>query len=102
MRTKQFRNRIVTDSDTTVVTDKTCAITQIVIAVQDDGSSWTLRILDKGSPALTLIPETTLAAPTTPAAIILNFQDPVRMEGGIDIVTTGTAGELGVWINAVV
>ncbi len=101
MRTKQFRNQI-TDASTTVVTDTTCAITQIVIAVQDDGSSWTLQIKDKGSPALTLIPETTLAAPSTPAAIILNFQEPVRMEGGIDIVTAGTPGELATWINAVV
>jgi hypothetical protein len=72
---------------------------QIVISIASAGTTWKLKIQDKGSPATVLVPETTLAAPTTPTAIIIKFDYPLPMQGGIDIITSsGTPGEVGVWI----
>jgi hypothetical protein len=92
------RKRITTSTTTTLM-DTSCVISQIVISVADPGTSWTLKIQDKASPAFVLLPAIALASPSTPDAAIIKFQDPIFMEGGIDIITAGTAGQVAVWIS---
>ncbi len=99
MQQTQFRNRITT-SVATVVTAAGCSVSSIVIAVADAGTSWTFLIRDKASPAKILVPLTTLAVPTTPTPVIIHFDDPIVMEGGIDVVTAGTPGVVNVWVTA--
>ena len=100
MQQAQFKNRIITDTGTTVVTADTCAVSSIVIAVNAAGTTWTLQITDGGSPAFTIVPKFTLVAPTELKPVIITFTDPVRMDGGIKILTTGTHGEACVWTTA--
>jgi hypothetical protein len=92
------RARIITSGTLTLI-GVTRFVAQVVIVVNNAGTSWKLKIQDRASPAFVLVPEVTLSAPSTANAVIENFQEPIRMEGGIDIVTTGTPGEVAVWFS---
>jgi hypothetical protein len=89
----QVRKRITT-ATTTPLTTAACAVHELVISCQST-ASLTLRIEDNASPVFVLFPTTTLAVPTT-GPLIIKFDNPVKMIGGIDAVTTGT-GEVAIW-----
>jgi len=91
-------NRITSGTTGTPVTTTmiatNCYVQQIVIACEDAGTAWTIRVQDKSSPnPFVLIPEFTLAIPTDGFPNVTwggsNFL-PIPMTGGIDIVTRGT------------
>lgn len=65
------------------------------------GTTWKLRIQDKTSPdPFIIVPEVTLSSPTLADWKIQGYEKPLRMDGGVDIVTTGTPGVVAVWIDA--
>jgi hypothetical protein len=75
-------------------------VSQIVIACANAGTSWTLKIQDKGSPAKIWVPAFTLSVPADGLPKIIKFDEPVFFLNGIDIVTTGgTPGEVAVAIQ---
>ena len=92
-----YKKRIVTAATTTVLSES-CVVFEIVIAVADVGTTWTLKIQDKAGSPCVLVPKFTMVLPTDFKPIIINFNEPVTMDGGIDIVTTGTPGEVCVWL----
>jgi hypothetical protein len=101
--TNVFRKKIDTGTGTPVLTtvvSTSCAVKQIVISVFSAGTGWVLRIQDIAAIPFVLVPPTTLTAPSTPSAAIINFDEPVYMEGGVNVVTSGTtAGVVYVWVN---
>jgi hypothetical protein len=92
------KNRITTSGTITAIAESV-AITQVFVAVANAGTSWSLRIQDKGTPVFVLLPTTVLSAPALASWNKVFFDDPIKMDGGIDIVTSGTPGEVSVWIN---
>src|SRR6266851_5405010 len=94
---KQIR---IADKATHTLFTLSVAIRQIVISVAAPGTAWTIKIQDKTpTNPLILIPATALSAPSSPTAAVLEFDQPVYMFGGVDIITAGTTpGELAVWI----
>ncbi len=90
----------ITTSDTTTAIGETRYLTQLVIGCDNAGSSWTLSIQDKSTPAKVLIPTFTLAVPSDGNPnVLLNFKESILMSGGIDIVTAGTPGVVSVWLS---
>ncbi len=90
----------ITTSATTTAIGETRYLKQLCIGCDDAGTSWTLRIQDKSSPAKVLIPTFTLAVPSDGNPnVLLNFQQSILMSGGIDIVTSGTPGVVSVWLS---
>jgi hypothetical protein len=97
MTTFPLKKRIVTAAVTTIVSSS-CVLYEYVIAVAAPGTSFTVRIQDKASPPVILVPTFTVAVPTTGLPIYQKFEEPLPMDGGIDIITTGTPGEVGIWM----
>lgn len=93
----QLQKRITT-STTTAATLQSGLVSQIVIAVDNAGTAWTLRIEDNSSPIIVIFPTATLALSNS-GPIIVKFDKPIRVTGGIDIITTGTAGIVCVLIE---
>ncbi len=61
----------------------------------------TLRIQDQAGTPFVLVPTFTMAVPTNGVPTIIKFDDPIRMDVGVDAVTGGTAaGAVSVWITA--
>lgn len=80
----------VSTNTTTTPTAVTSFISSIAISVTSAGTTSTLTIKDKQGTPLTLVnllPTATLSAGDT----IFNFQTPVKMVSGIDIITAGAA-----------
>ena len=99
----EARKRITTAA-TTTVTSTRCLISQVVISCASAGTTFKLKIQDKATPSpFVLIPEFTLIVPTDgmPNVDLLWKDFPVSMDGGIDIITTGTPGEVSVWLALV-
>jgi hypothetical protein len=95
-----YKKRITTSATTTIVSVP-CLVLQIVIACAVAGTTWKLKIQDQASSPFVLVPELTLAVPTD-GPIILKFDEPIPMDVGVDVVTTGgSPGEVGVCIIAV-
>lgn len=89
----------ITGKVTTNVTAATAYVQSIVIACSAAGSSWTLTIQNKEATAKILVPAMTLTVPTT-GPIAIQFQEPILMTSGIDIVTAGTtAGTVDVYVT---
>lgn len=90
--------RITTNTTTTPVAS-TAYISSIVVSSEAAGTTSTLTIQDKqGTPLKLINGLTTVAITTTPT--VLNFQTPVQMTSGIDIITAGVAAAtVDVWIN---
>lgn len=96
---EQYRKRI-TASTTTTVVPVPCSVRQISISPKDVASAWKLRIQDQSSPPFVLVPDFTLAVPADGKPTVIKFDDPARMDIGVDAVTSGTAaGELGIEIT---
>lgn len=92
----------ITSKTTTTVIDTSCVVFLIVIACAGAGTAFTLQIQDKASTPNVLIPAFTLTVPTDGKAnVLLNLEKdfPLPMDGGIDIITSGTtAGVVAVWM----
>lgn len=88
-----------TTNTTTTPTSSTAYISSITITTEVAGTTSTVTIRDKqGTPQVLVNGLTTTAASLSPT--VLNFQTPVKMTNGIDIVTAGAvAGTVDVWIN---
>lgn len=96
----EYKNRITGNSTTTVLS-ATCLISQIVISCAVSGTTWTIKIQDKSTSPFVLVPPFTLSVPTDGYPnVIINFEQPIRMDDGVDIVTATGAGtrEVSVWL----
>lgn len=86
---KTYSAQISTNT-TTTPTSATAYISSIVVSVTTAGTTSTLTIKDKQGTPLTivnLLPTAALSAGDT----VFNFQTPIKMTSGIDIVTAGAA-----------
>lgn len=91
----------ISTSVTTNVATQSSLIFQIIIACSNAGTGWTLTIQDEATPApFVLIPAFTLTVPTNgiPINSLLNLQEPLLMENGMDIITAGTPGVVSIWM----
>lgn len=71
-----------------------------MIGCNDAGSSWDLRVQDQASPSPhVVIGDFALSVPTDGLPIIIHFEQPIPMIDGIDVVTSGTPGEVSVWAH---
>lgn len=100
--TKRITTGVTGTPVTTTVIATSCVLFLIAIACAAAGTAWTLQIQDKASPPNVLIPAFTLTVPTDGKVnLLLNLEQdfPLPMNGGIDIITTGTAaGIVAVWM----
>jgi len=97
---KPLTKRIDTSTTTTAIATS-CVVFLIVISCPNAGTSWTLKIQDKATTPNVLIPAFTLTVPTDGKVnVLLNLEQdfPLPMDGGIDIITSGTAGVVAVWM----
>ena len=86
-----------TTNATTTPTASTAYISSIVVSTVVAGTTSTITIKDKSGTPLTLIPGD---ATTTVGKVTHNFQTPVLMTSGIDIVTAGAvAATVDIWVN---
>jgi type 1 fimbria pilin len=89
----------ITANETNTPTASTAYISQITITIPSGGTSSTIVIQDKSGTPLKLVDGlATVAINTTPT--VLNFQTPIKMTGGFDIITAGVgAATVDIWIN---
>lgn len=89
----------LTSNTTTTPTASTAYVSSVVITSEIAGTTSTVTIQDKSGTPLKLINGfSTTALTTTPTAI--NFQTPIKMTSGIDIITAGAvAATVDIWIN---
>jgi len=88
----------ITSKTTTTITASTAYVSTLVISCSAAGSSWTLSVQDGEATAKILVPSFTLTVPTNGQPIVLNFQEPIVMTTGIQVVTAGTtAGTVDVF-----
>jgi len=95
MATKQFL-AVIAAATTTHIIAGGCAIREIVISPAAAGTAYTLTIQDQSTPAFVIVPAFTLTVPTTGLPIQIKFDNPQRMDGGVDIITGGTPGSVSV------
>lgn len=89
----------LTTNTTTTPTAATAYISSISISNEVSGTTSTVTIQDKQGTPLKLVNGLATTALTT-APTVINFQTPVKMVSGIDIVTAGAvAATIDVWIN---
>lgn len=94
-----FSTRITT-STTTTPTAATCYISSITVVTTTGNAATTLTIQDKSGTPLILIDGLATTSTLVGNPSPLNFQTPIMMVGGIDIITTGvTPASNNVWIN---
>lgn len=89
----------LTTNATTTPTASTAYISSLTISAEVGGTTSTVTIQDKqGTPLKLVNGLATTALTTTPTTV--NFQTPVKMVSGIDIITAGAvAATVDVWIN---
>jgi len=89
----------LTTNTTTTPTSSTAYISSISISSEVAGTTSTVTIQDKqGTPLKLVNGFSTTSLTTTPT--VVNFQTPIKMVSGIDIVTAGAvAATVDVWIN---
>lgn len=89
----------LTTNATTTPTASTAYISSISISSEVAGTTSTVTIQDKSGTPLKLVSGfSTTTLTTTPT--VVNFQTPVKMTSGIDIVTAGAvAATIDVWVN---
>lgn len=88
-----------TSNATTTPTALTAYISSIAISNEVGGTTSTITIQDKQGTPLKLVNGLATTALTT-APTIINFQTPVKMVSGIDIITAGAvAATVDIWIN---
>jgi hypothetical protein len=90
---------VITANATTTPTSATCYVSCVVIMAATAGTTSTITVQDKsGTPLKVINLLTTVAASLSP--MVINFATPIKMTGGIDIVTAGAVAATNhVWIN---
>lgn len=89
----------LTSNTTTTPTASLAYISSIAISNEVGGTTSNITIQDKSATPLKLVNGVATTALTT-APSIMNFQTPIKMIGGIDIITAGVAAAtVDVWIN---
>lgn len=90
----------ITTSTTTTPTAATCYVSSITVVTTTGNAATTLTIQDKSGTPLILIDGLSTTSTLVGNPQPLNFQTPIKMVGGIDIITTGvTPASNNVWIN---
>lgn len=89
----------ITSNTTTTPIASTAYISSITITTEVGGTTSTVTIKDKqGTPLVLVNGLTTTAASLSPT--VINFQTPVKMTSGIDVITAGAvAGTVDIWVN---
>ena len=89
----------ITAAGTQNVLDNTGYLLALILSVATPGTL-AITIQDKATTPNKLLPAIDLTLGTDSDAIVKDWKapQPVRMDGGIDIVTTGTGGEVYFWI----
>jgi hypothetical protein len=89
----------ITAAGTQTVLDSTGYFLTLIASVATPGTL-AITIQDKATTPNKLLPGIDLTLGTDSDAIVKDWKAPrpVRMDGGIDIVTTGTGGEVYFWI----
>lgn len=89
----------LTSNATTTPTASTAYISSITISNEVGGTTSTVTIQDKQGTPLKLVNGLATTALTT-APTVVNFQTPVKMVSGIDIITAGAvAATVDIWVN---
>lgn len=89
----------LTSNTTTTPTSATAYISSIAISNEVAGTTSAITIQDKQGTPLKLVNGIATTVLTT-APTIINFQTPVKMVSGIDIITSGAvAATVDVWVN---
>ena len=92
----------INTSAITTVIDSTVYLQAIVFNSVNGGTSWLLTIQDKAATPHKLIGAFVPAPPSSGSDVLIRDWTPprpIRMEGGIDIVTSGaTPGDVWVWL----
>lgn len=92
----------ITTSTTTTPTSSDAWVTSITIMVITAGTTSTITVQDKGGTPKKLVNLFSTAALSTTGPLVLNFQTPVLMSSGIDIITAGaTPATVDVFTNYV-
>jgi hypothetical protein len=90
----------ISTNTTTTPTASLCYVSSITIAVETAGTTSTVDIRDKSGTPIYLVRTYSTGALQTNGDIVYNFQTPVKMTGGIDVITAGAgAATIGVFIN---
>lgn len=79
----------ITTNTTTTPTASTAYISTIVVTNEVAGTTSNLIIRDKQATPFVLLPNFDTTAVPTGAPLILNFDRPIKMTSGIDIITAG-------------
>lgn len=89
----------LTTNTTTTLTSSTAYVSSISISSEVAGTTSTVTVQDKSATPKKLVNGfSTTSLTTTPTTI--NFQTPVLMTSGIDVVTAGAvAATLDIWVN---
>lgn len=89
----------LTSNTTTTPTASTAYVSSVSISSEVAGTTSTVTIQDKqGTPLKLVNGFSTTSLTTTPT--VVNFQTPVKMVSGIDIITAGAvAATVDVWVN---
>lgn len=89
----------LTSNTTTTPVASTAYISSISISNEVGGTTSTITVQDKSATPLKLVNGVATTALTTTPTVI-NFQSPVKMTSGIDIITAGVvAATVDVWVN---
>lgn len=90
----------ITSSTTTTPTAATCYVSSITIVTTTGVAATTLTIQDKSGTPLILVDGLTTTSTLVGLPQVLNFQSPIKMTGGIDIITAGVSpASNNVWIS---
>ena len=92
----------ITSSTTTEVTDQPVKLIWMRLVVTGSPTDWVVQVLNKETPAKVFYVSPEFDAPGTVQIELPQHGDrptPVPMAGGIDIVTSGTAGVLDAWVE---
>ena len=93
----------INDNRTITVVDHSVFLVWLHITVSNAGNNAKIGVFNRETPPKAVIPMTTLADPGADVAGQLFNPQPriyLWMEGGINVVTTGTApGTVDVWVN---
>lgn len=89
----------LTTNTTTTPTSSTAYISSVTLSSEVAGTTSTVTIQDKqGTPLKLINGFSTTTLTTTPT--VVNFQTPVKMTSGIDIITAGAvAATVDIWVN---
>lgn len=91
--------RIATNT-TTTPTASLAYISSIVVAVETAGTTSTIDLRDKSGTPIYVVRSLSTGSLLSNGDLVYNFQTPIKMTGGIDIITAGAgAAVVGVFIN---